>query len=62
MTRERIFEKVWGFEADVRSNALSVQVNYLRKAVDQGFPVKLIHTRPGVGYVLEDRGPTPPDA
>ena len=50
----------WGPEAEPRSNAIEVQINYLRKKVDRGFDAPLIHTRPGVGYVAEDRG-TPGD-
>jgi two-component system copper resistance phosphate regulon response regulator CusR len=30
-------------------------VNNLRNKLDKPFPVRLIHTVKGVGYVLEDR-------
>jgi two-component system copper resistance phosphate regulon response regulator CusR len=53
--RSTLIEGVWGADAELRSNALEVQVNHLRKLVDHPFEKKLIHTRPGVGYVLEDR-------
>ena len=53
--RQKILERVWGPDVVHRSNAIEVQVNYLRKKIDRDFPNPLIHTRPGLGYVLEDR-------
>jgi two-component system copper resistance phosphate regulon response regulator CusR len=38
------------------SNVVDVYVGYLRSKVDKPFPVKLIHTRRGMGYVLGDPG------
>lgn len=56
-SRDTVLEQVWGYSADRKSNVVDVQVSYLRKKIDEGFPFKLIHTRPGMGYVLEDRRP-----
>ena len=42
------------FDSD--SNVVDVHIRRLRAKVDDPFPVKLIHTVRGVGYVLEDRG------
>lgn len=50
-----LIERAWGWDADVRANTLAVQINYLRNKLDRDFEPKLIHTKPGVGYVLEDR-------
>jgi two-component system copper resistance phosphate regulon response regulator CusR len=41
------------FDSD--SNVVDVHIRRLRAKVDDPFPVKLIHTVRGVGYVLEDR-------
>ncbi len=55
VSRSTIMEKVWGDDADLRSNAINVQVSYLRQRIDRDFEPKLLHTKPGFGYVLEDR-------
>jgi two-component system response regulator MprA len=47
--RERIFEKVWGYDFGASSNALEVFISYLRRKL--GEP-RLIQTVRGVGYVL----------
>jgi two-component system copper resistance phosphate regulon response regulator CusR len=61
VSRSMIIEKVWGYGFETRSNAIDVQINYLRKKVDHGFSPKLIHTVKGIGYVLEDRSARPSD-
>ena len=55
VTRDEMIEAAWGPGADVRPNALEVQINALRKRIDHPFPTALIHTRPGLGYVIEER-------
>ncbi|SOD81739.1 response regulator transcription factor [Spirosoma fluviale] len=46
-------EKVWNFNFDPGTNVVEVYINYLRKKIDREFTVKLIHTRPGLGYTLK---------
>lgn len=53
VTRTSISEHVWDVHFDTESNVIDVYINMLRKKVDQPFPVKLIHTLVGVGYVLK---------
>ncbi len=55
VSRTMIAEKVWGQGFENYSNAIDVHVNNLRRKVDRDFRPKLIHTRKGVGYVIEDR-------
>jgi DNA-binding response OmpR family regulator len=55
LTRSMIIEKVWGYGFETRSNAIDVQINYLRNKIDADFEPRLIHTVKGVGYILEDR-------
>ncbi len=52
LTRTMIMENVWGYDFDTGTNVLDVHINRLRKKIDQDFPVKLIHTIIGVGYVI----------
>jgi len=53
VTRTSISEHVWDVHFDTESNVIDVYINMLRKKVDQPFPIKLIHTLVGVGYVLK---------
>jgi len=53
MTRTLITEYAWGYHFDPGTNVVDVVINRLRKKVDQGYQVKLIHTVRGVGYVLK---------
>ena len=52
LTRTMISEHVWDYHFDSMTNLVDVYVNYLRKKIDRGFEVKLIHTIRGVGYLL----------
>ena len=49
-----MLENVWDLNFDVGSNVVDVYVNYLRNKVDKDFPVKLIHTVVGMGYILKE--------
>jgi two-component system response regulator MprA len=51
LTRELIFERIWGFDFDVTSNSLDVYIGYLRRKTEIGGRPRLIHTVRGVGYV-----------
>ena len=56
LTRAMILENVWASEDayDGGSNLVEVYINFLRKKIDQGRPVKLIQTLRGVGYTLQE--------
>ncbi len=54
LTRREIAEQVWGYTFDTGTNVVDVYVNYLRKAIDEGFPRRLIHTVRGVGFILKE--------
>ena len=47
-------ENVWGINYDPGTNVVEVYINYLRKKIDKDFETKLIHTRPGLGYILKE--------
>ena len=53
-SRTTILESVWDANFDFNTNIVEVYINYLRNKVDKGFPVKLIHTVIGMGYVLKE--------
>ena len=53
-SRLDIVDKVWDLNFDTGTNIVEVYVNILRKKVDKDFSTKLIHTRVGLGYIMED--------
>ena len=54
LTREVIFDRVWGYDFGPSSNALEVYVGYLRRKTEADGEPRLIHTVRGVGYVLKE--------
>jgi len=46
-------ENVWHLNFDPGTNVVEVYINYLRRKVDKDFDYKMIHTRPGLGYMLQ---------
>ena len=53
LTREFIFDKVWGYNFLGESNVIEVYVRYLRTKLEELGPGRLIHTVRGVGYILK---------
>lgn len=54
LTREMIFDRVWGYDFGGESNVLDVYIRYLRQKLELEGETRLIHTVRGVGYVLRD--------
>ncbi len=52
LSREKIENHVWNFDYSGGTNVVDVYIRYLRKKVDNGHDVKLIHTVRGMGYVI----------
>ncbi|EON14551.1 MULTISPECIES: heavy metal response regulator transcription factor [Pandoraea] len=53
LTRTQIASYVWDMNFDSDTNVVEVAIRRLRAKVDDEFPVKIIHTVRGVGYVAE---------
>jgi two-component system copper resistance phosphate regulon response regulator CusR len=53
LSRTLIAEAVWDMNFDSDTNVVDVNMRRLRSKVDEPFPVKLIHTVRGAGYVME---------
>jgi len=53
MSRTLITEYAWDYHFDPGTNIVDVVINRLRKKVDSGHAIKLIHTVRGVGYVVK---------
>ena len=54
LSRVEIAEKVWDTHFDTGTNFIDVYINYLRKKIDKNFDKKLIHTKPGMGFILKE--------
>jgi len=52
LTRAEIAEHVWDENFDPLSNLIDVNINRLRRKIDDHFSPPLIHTRRGEGYML----------
>jgi two-component system, OmpR family, response regulator len=50
VTRTQLIERVWEYHFDPGTNLVDVYVQRLRRKIDDGEGVKLIHTVRGVGY------------
>lgn len=53
LTRAEIAENVWETAFDTGTNFVDVYINYLRKKIDKDHTVKLIQTRPGIGFIFK---------
>ncbi len=54
LTREMIFDRVWGYDFGGESNVLDVYIRYLRQKLEAEGEARLLHTVRGVGYVLRE--------
>lgn len=52
LTRTEIAENVWQTHFDTGTNFIDVYINYLRKKIDKNHTTKLIHTKPGMGFIF----------
>jgi two-component system response regulator MprA len=54
LSRDVIFDRVWGYDFGPDSNSLDVYIGYLRRKLEARGEPRIIHTVRGVGYVLRD--------
>lgn len=54
LTRDIIFDRVWGYDFGGESNIIEVYVRYLRQKTEHYNEQRLLHTVRGVGYVLRE--------
>ncbi|GAB4579997.1 MAG: response regulator transcription factor [Anaerolineales bacterium] len=54
MTRDMIFDHVWGYDFGGESNIIEVYVRYLRQKLEANSEARLLHTVRGMGYVLRE--------
>ena len=56
LSRTQLGEHIWGHDYYNQSNVVDVYVGYLRRKIDDGQDLPLIHTIRGVGYKLATEG------
>jgi DNA-binding response OmpR family regulator len=54
LTRDIIYDRVWGYDFGGESNIIEVYVRYLRQKLEAHGESRLIHTVRGVGYILRE--------
>ncbi len=59
LSRTMIVEHVWDMEYDGLTNIVDVYIRHLRSKIDDNFPVKMIQTVRGTGYMLTSAGEEP---
>jgi len=56
LTKEQIFDRIWGFESDTSTTVVEVYASNLRKSLKKFGYDQYIKTFRGLGYMLEDHG------
>jgi len=60
LTRDQLLDRVWGYDFDVRTDAVDTFVSYLRRKLEAGGRPRILHTVRGVGFVLRPAAGTAP--
>ncbi len=54
LSRDTIYERVWGFDFETSSKSLDIYIGYLRRKLEVDGGERLLHTVRGVGYVARE--------
>ena len=54
LSREQLENQIWNYEYSGSSNNIDVYISRLRKKIDNGHRVKLLHTIRGIGWALRE--------
>jgi len=52
LTRDQIYDRIWGYDFGGESNIIEVYIRYLRSKLEAAEEPRLLHTIRGVGYAL----------
>lgn len=53
LTKEIIFERIWGYDNESGIEVIKVYINYLRSKLNAGGKPDMIHSVRGIGYILK---------
>lgn len=54
VSRTALLENVWEIDFDLGTNIIDVYISYLRNKIDRDYPLKIIKTVVGMGYIIKD--------
>ena len=54
LSRDTIYDRIWGFDFETSSRSLDVYIGYLRRKTEAHGQPRLLHTVRGVGYVVRE--------
>ena len=54
LTRDVIYDRIWGYDFGGESNIIEVYIRYLRSKLEEHGATRLIQTVRGVGYALRE--------
>jgi two-component system response regulator MprA len=54
LSRDTIYDRIWGFDFETSSRSLDVYIGYLRRKTEGNGNPRLLHTVRGVGYVVRE--------
>lgn len=54
LTRDQIYDRIWGYDFGGESNIIEVYIRYLRSKLEANGEPRLLHTVRGVGYALRE--------
>jgi two-component system response regulator PrrA len=54
LTRDQLLDRVWGYDFEVRTDAVDTFVSYLRRKLEADGRPRMLHTVRGVGFVLRE--------
>ncbi len=53
VTREQIYEDIWGYDFETSSKSLDVYIGYLRRKTEENGESRVLYTVRGVGYTVK---------
>jgi two-component system response regulator MprA len=54
ITREQIYEAIWGYDFETSSKSLDVYIGYLRRKTEENGESRVVFTVRGVGYTVKE--------
>jgi two-component system response regulator MprA len=54
VTREQIYEAIWGYDFETSSKSLDVYIGYLRRKTEENGDSRIVYTVRGVGYTVKE--------
>jgi two-component system response regulator MprA len=55
LSRDTLYERIWGYDFETSSRSLDVYIGYLRAKLEAGGEPRVVQTVRGVGFVVRGR-------